>query len=621
MISTKLIFLNKIYEHKKKIIFVINFIIIFFIFNIIILYNSKNDLNNDDESKNNNNKIIEENFFVFFSNNLEFIQSHLYGFSVSKNGILTDNYYKEKGEYNLPEPQGAFVMIRKIGKEIIVNQDYCGCYGLYIYENKESNYFALSNSFLLLEEYLIDKQILSFNKDYANNFLTTNLISFSLEETLIKEIQQIPNNAFIVINQEKKAFKIFYIDYKENTVPLESEEGLKLIDKWVDKWGYIIRSLRSKTDNISFHLSGGFDTRTLLAILLNSGINLNNINIFSLQDKAHGHEVDFEIARKISSKYGFTLNNYNLNVNGTLLPLKDLLLNSLYSKLGFHKEFYFNDRFYSKPLFTFAGGNGEALRGMPNTQINNFIKYLCYNNISGYKTEFYKSSLRIIKRSLYFLKNGKTFKNDFEISSGLYSKAYGRNHFGKSNVERFTSNIFTIQPLMDPDIRKIKLNMSEKYPHELIAFIYIRFGHDLINFPFQKKRKLNLKSIKIAKKLNNKYPPYFIKSDYNKNFFIDEKRISPSFSSKNDKNMIGFLTQLFKSNDFIKILNKNYNNNVLNWAEEYRKISDYFPFRHYYSLLAIAITLENLSLNEKFAKTNTKINKLKKYNFIEDLSF
>ena len=40
-------------------------------------------------------KIIEENFFVIDSNKLEKIKSHMYGYSISKKGILTNNYYKK----------------------------------------------------------------------------------------------------------------------------------------------------------------------------------------------------------------------------------------------------------------------------------------------------------------------------------------------------------------------------------------------------------------------------------------------------------------------------------------------------------------------------------------------
>jgi hypothetical protein len=48
---------------------------------------------------------------------------------------------------------------------------------------------------------------------------------------MVNEINLIPPNAFIVLNIKKKTFKIHYIDYKENSVPFESQKGLKLIDK------------------------------------------------------------------------------------------------------------------------------------------------------------------------------------------------------------------------------------------------------------------------------------------------------------------------------------------------------------------------------------------------------
>jgi hypothetical protein len=115
--------------------------------------------------------MIQNNFFVIDSNNLEIIESHMYGYSISKKGILTNNYYKKLGYYEEPEPLGAYIMIRKIGNEIWLNQDYNGCFGLYIYENKTTGYFAISNSFLLLDEYLIGKQNFTLNKDFANNFI------------------------------------------------------------------------------------------------------------------------------------------------------------------------------------------------------------------------------------------------------------------------------------------------------------------------------------------------------------------------------------------------------------------------------------------------------------------
>ena len=119
---------------------------------------------------------------------------------------------------------------------------------------------------------------------------------------------------------------------------------MEIIDKWIDKWGYIIRSLSKNTDNISSDLSGGFDTRTILSIFLNSGIDLNKILINSAKDKKLCHEEDFKIANLIASKYGFKLNNYNLDNNCVDWSIRDSLICTLYSKLGFHKEFYLKNQ-------------------------------------------------------------------------------------------------------------------------------------------------------------------------------------------------------------------------------------------------------------------------------------
>ena len=50
----------------------------------------------------------------------------MYGFSISKRGILTDNYFKQLGYYELPKQQCVFIMIRKIVFEIKINQDFHG---------------------------------------------------------------------------------------------------------------------------------------------------------------------------------------------------------------------------------------------------------------------------------------------------------------------------------------------------------------------------------------------------------------------------------------------------------------------------------------------------------------
>lgn len=357
--------------------------------------------------KDEENKFIRENFFIIDSDNLEQVNSHMYGYTITKDGILTDNYYRELGEYKKPEPQGVYIMIRKMKNEIIINQDFHGSYGLYIYENKITKYFALSNSFILLEEYLTGKYNLTFNKDFGDNFIITYLLTYSLDETLINEIKQIPNDSFIVIKIKTRIIKIYNINYQENTIPLESKKGLNIIDNWIDKWGYIIRSLKNKGCNLSMDLSGGFDTRLLLSIFLNSGIDINDILVFSSTAKTHSHDIDLSIAKNISKKYGFKINNLKFFDDATNLNTKISLYNTIYLKLGFHKEFYLQKKIHNKSIFKFSGNGGEDLRGMPCSKIKDYINKQSSVNIKGHQKELFNSSINLLERTVSNLKKKK----------------------------------------------------------------------------------------------------------------------------------------------------------------------------------------------------------------------
>ena len=143
---------NKLKSNKRNIYYCKYIILLALLFNFSTFFRKYYIQNAFMKKDSHMKELIEQNFFIIDSNNLEKIQSIMYGYSVSKKGILTNNYYKKLGYYEEPDPLGVYVMIRKIGEEIRIDQDFYGGFGLYIYENKNTGYFAFSNSFLLLEE-------------------------------------------------------------------------------------------------------------------------------------------------------------------------------------------------------------------------------------------------------------------------------------------------------------------------------------------------------------------------------------------------------------------------------------------------------------------------------------
>ena len=272
----------------------------------------------------------------------------------------------------------------------------------------------------------------------------------------------------------------------------------------------------------------------------------------------------------------------------------------MYIKLGFHKDFYFRTEFFKKPRFYFTGGWGGVLRGYPNVPIKEYIEEISSRSRDINNEKFYNSSKRLLNRSINILKKERKYNDEYELSMDLYLRGRGINHFGKASSELFLGNEYRLEPLSDPDIKKLKISKNnEKSLHNLIAYIYVRFCPDLTYFPFQGKRILNYNSIKIAEKINNKSIPYKIKSDYNKNFFIDNKRKTFIFASKYRPKPANYLKEIFLRKDFFSKINKIYNNSVYNWAKKFSEKSNYNPLRHFGSLLAINIILGYLSQKKK----------------------
>ena len=93
--------------------------------------------------------------------------------------------------------------------------------------------------------------------------------------------------AILHIDVAKKTLELELIYYHEHSVPINSAEGVAIMDRWVEFWGNFFRNLAQHTNSISADLTGGFDTGIYFVPLLHSGIDLSKIRVYSIKDDSN----------------------------------------------------------------------------------------------------------------------------------------------------------------------------------------------------------------------------------------------------------------------------------------------------------------------------------------------
>lgn len=103
----------------------------------------------------------------------------------------------------------------------------------------------------------------------------------------------------------------FSYQYFQNqcTVDFDSEEGIKIIDKWVDDWKNVLNTVYKKYGTLFCDLSGGTDTRVLLVLVILAGLKDKTVfytkspKICKTENQKPIKQEDLEIAKKIKEYF------------------------------------------------------------------------------------------------------------------------------------------------------------------------------------------------------------------------------------------------------------------------------------------------------------------------------
>ena len=419
---------------------------------------------------------VKRNFFVIDSDHLETVQTRFYGFSVDEHGVVNSNMH-DNFQFTPNNQCGAWTYVERNNNEIIVHQDHQGSFGLYLFQ--VNGYFAISNSFIMLTDFVKAKYHLTLNNEYAEVMLQPyTMCSLFVEDTLAHEIRFVSRHEQVHIDVSTKTIQVKTNVSSDFSITLDSVEGLHVLDHWVEKWVNIIKTLTQQTENICINLTGGMDSRIVFMLFLLAGVSPSTC-VSCMQSTNETFDEDFKIASTIVSKYGFTLNDCNFSQeNMCSINIDSTIKNSFYSKLGMYKHMKFMHVFAQEPIYVFNGFGGEALKDLwqmlQQTEVEDDIK------------KYYPA--RVV--------------SEYAVNC-FYRETEERNCHGKEIVENFLANVLILSPLMDPMLRKLTLNSRLcKDKNLLYAIIYTRYTPALLDIPFDSGHAIQKQTVEFAQKLN-----------------------------------------------------------------------------------------------------------------------
>lgn len=404
---------------------------------------------------------------------------------------------------------GAFVNIQSDGENVVIQQDYSCHFGVFVF--RQDKYWAISNSFYALVRHIAPGHKLEVNDEYVEAFIYGFYPSI-IKETAIKQIEEITQGQYLVIDIKGKNLAIKRYDYAKATIPLQSEAAIALIDKWHAKYSRIIQGLHAGGYNIFADLTGGFDSRAALSILFKPNI-YKDITLYAPEDNVSFHKEDYALASRIADIYG--MKRENIKYDGTGISSYNSLLNAFNAQLFSSNQIGFKSVYYKLPVFNINGNGGEDLRDYYHYW--DAAEYIAYNAPDSTKMgrKVGEKARKILWRSAQYILNN--YKEAAPDGQKIHTYVGRKNHFGRTAITGFLANLVSVEPCMDPRLMDLALAGSDKPDLNIfMALVYTRFIPETSDIGFNAGRSIKPETWEIARRINKEFPyrPRSVQSAY-----------------------------------------------------------------------------------------------------------
>jgi hypothetical protein len=425
-----------------------------------------------------------------FKNDLKFFNcfGDLVNASYQEQGYLFG--YKIKLEFNIPEfssdDLGSFAELKINHDSLSLNTDFQGLEPVFYFTNSKLS--CVSNSFILLYESLLSfGEQLSFDSNQINLYSADGQISQQLASfrTIVNQIYLLRSGYNLRINKDKLLL-IEKPDYIDKSIGYN-----RAILMGALQTSAIIRSLPQYSSKSVLNLSGGVDSRAVLAACLYS-YRAEFDNLFSINTSlAVEHSNDALIAGKICDGLNLQLNKgsdnrkYYALTPDLALKRFNLSNNFVYFSSNISQNYYDEDRL--------------SLRG---GQANNVV----YEDLISFSNRIATTTGIHVDWITNFIREATNYNGDdtYEIMYQHYIQYRFRIHYGRTSSTK-TEWSTCIDPLINPyvNLSAFLLNKNERDLGKNSFDITCALMPSLLNYEFNSKAQ---KSLNQLLKMSSYYP-------------------------------------------------------------------------------------------------------------------
>jgi hypothetical protein len=317
-------------------------------------------------------------------------------------------------------------------------------------------------------------------EDYNNIIQESFMFSIVGNETIIQNIYQLNGNEYIELNSITGSFEHRSIEYEKL-----SYHGGDTIEYYVKIMASRIKEhagmiLKVFGDEICINMTGGLDSRTILAAFLSVGANPKLLYGVGNDSLTNTKANDLGICKLLAEKYKLELNIMDWSSNNTISQDWD----DLFIKNGFSYKIYggaaavFNNYeglLPKYPKFMEFGYFGEALREREWTENRKSDTF----TLDEFLSEYYMSPF--INEDIYsdYDQLYMKIKNEFLESANIYKIKHVDQTFSNESmnelrwitarkadsimVNYMNNNTYSYSILSDPEIHEMALSLPLKY--------------------------------------------------------------------------------------------------------------------------------------------------------------